>query len=104
VEVLLENLNDNVREDFLRAMLLKCAGSVRHLAIAYHPSSKKHLGIAHVEFESEMGSSACLRQMQGKSVMGNIISASKDPLGKLLLSQSFSGLHREQQDLLMCHL
>ncbi|OQV23326.1 Histone-lysine N-methyltransferase SETD1A [Hypsibius exemplaris] len=89
VEILLENLNNNIREDFLRSLIQKpLPGSsssptvIRHLTIAYHPKSNKHLGIAHVEFESSAACSACLKQMNQKSVMGNIIMATKDPLGK----------------------
>ncbi|XP_055337088.1 histone-lysine N-methyltransferase SETD1B-like [Paramacrobiotus metropolitanus] len=82
VQVLLENLNDNLREEFLREMLQKTAGKVVTLTIGYHPVSRKHLGFAYVEFESEEACAACLRNVNGKSVMGKAIAVSKDPMGR----------------------
>ena len=73
MELLLENLNNNVKEEFLRGYLqkhLQSKDAIKHLSIAYHPTSKKHLGIAHVEFESSAACLACLKAMHGKSVMG----------------------------------
>ena len=79
--MLLENLNDNVREDFLRTLLKKQSCDVVHLTIAYHPTTKKHLGLAHVELATSQMAAACIKAMNGRSVMGNVIVASKDPLG-----------------------
>ena len=50
VEVTIENLNDNVDKQFLHTMIAK-HGTYEEMTIYYHPSKRKHLGLARIVFE-----------------------------------------------------
>lgn len=86
----MENLNDNVSETVLREQLQKYAGNAATVTIAYHPTTKKHLGFAHVVFVDENATGKCLKHMHGRSVMGNVVAVSKDPLSNFYHVGPFS--------------
>ncbi len=50
MEVTIENLNDNVDKQFLHQMVAKF-GTYEEMHIYYHPTKRKHLGLARLVFE-----------------------------------------------------
>ena len=82
-QVTFTNLNDNVREPFLRSMCEKF-GTIEDVTIHHHPKTRKHLGLATVGFSSTRGARNCVIQLNRTSVMGNIIIVQIDAGGRLL--------------------
>ena len=78
VEVTIENLNDNVDQQFLGTMTGKF-GKVESLQIYYHPITKRHLGLARLIFELVPSAKECVKQLHGKSVMGKQLNCYIDP-------------------------
>jgi len=89
VEITFSNLNDNVTEDFLGRMCVNY-GKLERLKVYFHPSSKKHMGLAKVIFRSIKSAANCLKGVNKTSVMGNVISAVIDSKGEEL-----KRLHRQ---------
>jgi len=56
-------------------------GSIEKLYIYYHRVTKKHLGLARIVFDDIKGARMCVDEMNGKSVMGQVLEAFIDPLG-----------------------
>ncbi|XP_038055486.1 histone-lysine N-methyltransferase SETD1B-A-like isoform X2 [Patiria miniata] len=66
------NLNDNVREAFLRNMCEKF-GTVEDINICCHPKTRKHLGLASVTFSTTRAAKQAVLELNRTSVMGKII-------------------------------
>jgi hypothetical protein len=81
VEVTLENMNDNIDKHFLNNMVSKF-GVIEDMIIYFHPVTGKHLGLAHLFFEEVKSAKECVKQLHGKSVMGQQINCYIDPLAK----------------------
>lgn len=69
VQVSIENLNDNIDENFLKKDLAKL-GHIRTLEIIRHPRTGQHLGMAKVQFEDVSVARACVKNFHGKQIMG----------------------------------
>ncbi|XP_011200659.3 histone-lysine N-methyltransferase SETD1 isoform X1 [Bactrocera dorsalis] len=82
IEITLTNLNDNIDNTFLSGMLSKC-GLYDELVIHHHPVTNKHLGIAHIVFESTKAARLCIEKYNQKSVMGKVLTIFHDPFGKI---------------------
>lgn len=65
--------------------MVKQHGEVENLEIFYHPSTRKHLGLARVTFCSTKAAKECVEKLHQTSVMGNIINVYLDPLGKYIV-------------------
>ncbi|XP_022102155.1 histone-lysine N-methyltransferase SETD1A-like [Acanthaster planci] len=66
------NLNDNVREAFLRNMFEKF-GTIEDISICFHPKTRKHLGLASVTFSTTRAAKQAVTELNRTSVMGKII-------------------------------
>lgn len=77
VQVSFENLNDNIDENFLKRDLEKL-GRIRSIDIVRHPETRKHLGLARVQFEDPKVASCCVESFNGKQVMGKQLSVYHD--------------------------
>ena len=75
------NLNDNVREPFLRSMAEKY-GKVEDITIHRHPKTSKHLGLASVTYTSTRAAKQAAVELNRTSVMGKIIIVQIDAGGK----------------------
>ena len=84
VEVTVENMNDNIDQQFLTRMVEKY-GVIEDLKIYYHPINGKHLGLAHLYFEEVKSAKECVKYLHGKSVMGQQLNCYIDPLAKSCL-------------------
>lgn len=69
VQVSIDNLNDNIDENFLKKDLTKF-GRIRTLEIIRHPRTSQHLGLAKVQFEDVSVARACIESFNGKHLMG----------------------------------
>lgn len=78
VQVSIDNLNDNINEDFLRKELMK-SGKTRSLEIIRHPVTKAHLGMAKIQFETVSAAQSCIDTWNEKSLMGHKLSVFEDP-------------------------
>lgn len=65
---------------FLRHICEKY-GNVEDVEIFYHPNTKKHLGVARVEFDTVKAAKEAVKHLHQTSVMGNIIHVEIDPKG-----------------------
>lgn len=83
-QITFTNLNDNVREPFLRSMAEK-HGKVEDITIYRHPKTSKHLGLASVTYTSTRFARQAALEMNRTSVMGKIIIVQIDAGGELLL-------------------
>lgn len=81
MEVSISNLNDNINEGFLADMIRKTGAVTEELSIFYHPKSKKHLGLAHVIFDSVKSARVAVEKLHEISVMGRVIQVFLDPFG-----------------------
>eukprot|EP00095_Tigriopus_kingsejongensis_P000095 maker-scaffold1877_size25834-snap-gene-0.7 protein:Tk00095 transcript:maker-scaffold1877_size25834-snap-gene-0.7-mRNA-1 annotation:"hypothetical protein AND_009677" len=95
VEVTIENLNDNVDQHFLHAMIAKF-GVVEEMVIHHHPANRKHLGLARLVFEQVSSAKACVASLHGKSVMGKCLNCYIDPFGRSC-RRMFEDLTTEQK-------
>ena len=82
-QVTFTNLNDNVREPFLREMCEKY-GTVEDVTIYRHPKTGKHLGLATVSYSSTRSARNAVGQLNRSSVMGNIIIVQIDAGGNTI--------------------
>eukprot|EP00057_Strongylocentrotus_purpuratus_P027370 XP_011681844.1 PREDICTED: histone-lysine N-methyltransferase SETD1B-A [Strongylocentrotus purpuratus] len=80
-QITFTNLNDNVREPFLRSMAEK-HGKVEDITIYRHPKTSKHLGLASVTYTSTRFARQAALEMNRTSVMGKIIIVQIDAGGK----------------------
>ncbi|XP_024131428.1 histone-lysine N-methyltransferase SETD1B-A isoform X1 [Oryzias melastigma] len=80
-EITFSRLNDNVNATFLRQICEKY-GSIEEVEICYHPNTKKHLGLAKVEFDTVKAAKEAVKHLHQTSVMGNIIHVEIDPKGE----------------------
>ena len=78
VEVTMDNLNDNINQDFLSNRIGKY-GEWELLHIEYHPFSKKHLGLARIVFKQVQAAKDCVTGLHGKSIMGKLVNCYLDP-------------------------
>ena len=67
VEVTVENMNDNIDDQFLRRLVEKC-GVIENATIYYHPVTGKHLGLAHICFEEVKSAKECCNFLHGKNL------------------------------------
>lgn len=81
IEITITNLNDNIDKQFLSEMLQKC-GPTEDVTIYYHPSTKRHLGLARIVFVDVKSARACIDKMNGTSVMGNELNVYHDAFGE----------------------
>jgi histone-lysine N-methyltransferase SETD1 len=79
-EVSFFGLNDNINQQFLIEFCRKC-GDVGEAKIYFHPTTKKHLGIARVLFSRVRDAKLCIERYNNLSVMGEIIRCICDPFG-----------------------
>ena len=77
------NLNDNVRETFLRSMFEKF-GTIEDINICFHPKTRKHLGLASVTFSTTRAAKQAVMELNRTSVMGKIIIVQIDAGGRTL--------------------
>lgn len=77
VQVSIENLNDNIDENFLKKDLAKL-GRIRTLEIIRNPKTGQHLGLAKVEFEDVSVAQACVDNFNRKHIMGRQLNVYKD--------------------------
>ena len=78
VEVTMDNLNDNINQEFLSNRIGKY-GEWELLDIEYHPFSKKHLGLARIVFKQVQAAKDCVTGLHGKSIMGKLVNCYLDP-------------------------
>lgn len=78
VQVSIDNLNDNIDENFLKKELCKYGGLFRTLEIIRHPHTGQHLGLAKVQFEDETVAKTCIDNFNKKQMMGREISVFLD--------------------------
>ncbi len=91
-QVTFTNLNDNVREPFLREMCEKF-GTIEDVTIYRHPKTGKHLGLAQVGFNSTRSARNAVQALNRTSVMGNIIIVQVDAGGKKLQGEKETKLN-----------
>lgn len=77
VQVSIQNLNDNIDENFLKKDLTKL-GRIRTLEIIRNPKNGQHLGLAKVQFEDVSVAQACVDNFNGKHIMGRQLCVFKD--------------------------
>jgi len=77
VQVSIDNLNDNIDENFLKKELTKL-GKIRTLEIIRHPRTGQHLGLAKVQFEEITVAQTCVENFHGKHIMGRQLNVFKD--------------------------
>lgn len=77
VQVGFTNLNDNIDEKFLRKEISK-VGQIRTLDIVRHPQTKRHLGLAKVQFEDPNLASKCIDLYHEHMLMGKKLSVFLD--------------------------
>lgn len=77
IQVSIENINDNIDENFLLKELTRI-GKVRTLEIIRHRKTGQHLGLAKVEFESVQEALACVENFNGKQMMGRQLNVFMD--------------------------
>lgn len=83
-------MNDNVDENFLRNLLLKC-GQTEEQIIYRHPRTQRRLGIARIVFVDVKSARSCIEKYNQQSVMGNVMNVFYDPFGgqcKQLLAEA----------------
>nr|XP_054749083.1 histone-lysine N-methyltransferase SETD1A-like isoform X2 [Lytechinus pictus] len=80
-QITFTNLNDNVREPFLRSMVEK-HGKVEDVTIYRHPKTSKHLGLASVTYTTTRAAKQAALELNRTSVMGKIIIVQIDAGGK----------------------
>ena len=78
VEVTMDNLNDNIDQQFLSNRIGKY-GEWELMHIEYHPMSKKHLGLARIVFKQVQAAKDCVTGLHGKSIMGKLVNCYLDP-------------------------
>ena len=108
LEVTIENLNDNVNEQFLSNMVgkygelevrfvttrlkwtilpknyslfLNFKFAFQEMLIHYHPETGRHLGLARLVFIQVKSARECVKFLHGKSVMGKQLNCYIDPFG-----------------------
>ena len=74
-------LNDNVDRNFLREMCMKY-GKIEECKVYIHEKTKKHSGHGKVVFAQSSSARRALSELDGTSVMGNIIRVSIDRRSK----------------------
>lgn len=77
VQVSIDNLNDNINENFLMGDLIKL-GKVRNLEII-RDSKGTHLGMAKVQFEQVSAAERCVTAWNNKDLMGRQLRVFEDP-------------------------
>ena len=80
-DVFLSGLNDNANEKFLRG-LCQGYGEIEKVRIYRHPDSKKHLGLAKIGYMYPSCARKAASALQGRSVMGNTVTAVLDAKGR----------------------
>ncbi|PIK38415.1 putative histone-lysine N-methyltransferase SETD1B-A [Apostichopus japonicus] len=80
-QITFTNLNDNVREQFLRSMCERY-GDLESIRIYHHPKTKKHLGLASVTYTKTRYAKEAAMGLNRTSVMGRIIIVQVDAGGK----------------------
>lgn len=83
-QITFTNLNDNVREQFLRSMCERY-GDLESIRIYHHPKTKKHLGLASVTYTKTRYAKEAAMGLNRTSVMGRIIIVQVDAGGKCVL-------------------
>ncbi|XP_033627405.1 histone-lysine N-methyltransferase SETD1A-like [Asterias rubens] len=71
-QITITNLNDNVRDAFLRNMCEKY-GTIEDINICFNPKTRKHLGLASVTFSTTRAARQAVMELNRTSVMGKII-------------------------------
>ncbi|PIK38873.1 putative histone-lysine N-methyltransferase SETD1B-A [Apostichopus japonicus] len=79
-QITFTNLNDNVREQFLRSMCERY-GDLESIRIYHHPKTKKHLGLASVTYTKTRYAKEAAMGLNRTSVMGRIIIVQVDAGG-----------------------
>lgn len=87
-QITFTNLNDNVREQFLRSMCERY-GDVESIKIYHHPKTKKHLGLASVTYTKTRYAKDAAMGLNRTSVMGRIIIVQVDAGGMCPKSTQF---------------
>jgi hypothetical protein len=77
VQVGFMNLNDNIDEKFLRKEISK-VGHIRTLEIVRHPQTRRHLGLAKVQFEDPTSATKCVELYDCHTLMGKQLSVFLD--------------------------
>ncbi|XP_071945453.1 uncharacterized protein [Antedon mediterranea] len=80
-QITFTNLNDNVKERFLRDLCDKF-GIIEDVNIMHHPKTNKHLGLATVTFTTTRAAKVAAGELNRMSVMGKIIIVQVDAGGK----------------------
>ena len=70
-------LNDNVNRQFLKELCSKF-GKIEECKVYYDIKSKKHLGTGKITFSSSSAARQAIAELDGSSVMGDIIRVSID--------------------------
>lgn len=78
VQVSIDNLNDNINEEFLKKELTKL-GKTRSLEIIRHPTTRAHLGMAKIQFEKVSAARNCVETWNNRQLMGRQLSVFEDP-------------------------
>lgn len=81
VEITITNMNDNVDDNFLRNLLMKC-GPTEEQIIYRHPRTQRRLGIARIVFVDVKSARTCIEKYNQQSVMGNVMNVFHDAFGK----------------------
>lgn len=89
VQISIDNLNDNIDENFLKKDLAKM-GRIRSLEIIRHPRTGQHLGLAKVQFEDVSVAKACIENFNGKHIMGRQL--------KVFLDVRFAVIEKLKED------
>lgn len=74
-------MNDNVDENFLRNLLMKC-GQTEEQIIYRHPKTQRRLGIARIVFVDVKSARSCIEKYNQQSVMGNVMNVFYDAFGE----------------------
>ena len=74
-------MNDNVDENFLRNLLMKC-GQTEEQIIYRHPRTQRRLGIARIVFVDVKSARSCIEKYNQQSVMGNVMNVFYDAFGE----------------------
>lgn len=81
VEITITNMNDNVDDNFLRNLLMKC-GPTEEQIIYRHPRTQRRLGIARIVFVDVKSARTCIEKYNQQSVMGNVMNVFHDAFGE----------------------
>lgn len=93
-------MNDNVDENFLRNLLMKC-GPTEEQIIYRHPRTQRRLGIARIVFVDVKSARSCIDKYNQQSVMGNVMNVFHDAFGeqcKQILAEA-SGEKKQQNSI-----